>query len=136
MRGTYLGVPNATWFWEYTITTEGVVSQGAVADLGAEHFVVGHSGVYLYTGGFELDDIGAAIFKEFLARPRHFELSFVFKHLPSRYARCSRPRARREAGPRRLTGSPAAANGFPNRVAFTGLPSSFNMHCWGILIAL
>jgi len=67
MRGSYLGVLNEILFWEYMTQLEGAQSQGAVANVGGEHVVVGHSGVYAYQGGYTLDAIGEQIFSSFLA---------------------------------------------------------------------
>lgn len=67
MRGTYLGLPNATWFWEYMIVGEGAISQGAVAEVGDSHFFVGTAGIYLYDGSYQLNSIGDGVFFNFLS---------------------------------------------------------------------
>ena len=67
MRGTYLGLPNQTWFWEYMIFGEGIISQGAVAEIGENHFIVGQQGIYTYAGGYDLTSVGDNIFAQILS---------------------------------------------------------------------
>jgi hypothetical protein len=67
MRGIYLGLLNQTWYWEYTVTNEGVISQGAVSDYGTKHLVVGHANVYSYDGTYTLTPLGDAVYERFLA---------------------------------------------------------------------
>lgn len=67
MRGTFLGLPNQTWFWEYMIYGEGAVSQGAVAEIGDTHFFVGQAGLYLYDGSYSLESIGDGVFFNFFS---------------------------------------------------------------------
>ncbi|SRR6266851_7319988 len=67
MRSRYLGVLNEILFFEYMVQTEGVQSQGSVADVGGEHIVVGKFNVYSYEGGYKLTPVGAPIFNNFLA---------------------------------------------------------------------
>src|SRR6266576_1571004 len=66
MRGTYLGRPLQTMFWEYMIVGEGISSQGCVAELGTQqpHFVIGTQNIYTYSGGYELIAIGDPIFNK------------------------------------------------------------------------
>jgi hypothetical protein len=67
MRGSYLGLPNQTWFWEYMVYGEGAISQGAVAEVGAEHVFVGNAGIYYYRGDYTIESIGDAVYFTFLS---------------------------------------------------------------------
>jgi len=67
MRGTYYGVLNNIIFWEYMIGGEGVRSQGAVAELGSSHQIVGNGDVYDYQGDYSLISSGDAIFISLLS---------------------------------------------------------------------
>jgi hypothetical protein len=67
MRGIYLGLLNQTWYWEYTVNNEGVLSQGSVADYGTKHLVVGHANVYTYDGTYTLTPVGDAVHERFLS---------------------------------------------------------------------
>lgn len=67
MRASYLGILDETLFWEYMTQLEGTQSQGAVVNVGGEHVLVGHFGVYAYQGGYTLDSIGDGVFTEFLS---------------------------------------------------------------------
>ena len=67
MRGTYLGLPNEIIFWEYTIYGEGTTISSGELEVGSEHMFVGNASVYLYSGGYDLDDIGDPIYIGFLS---------------------------------------------------------------------
>ena len=66
MRGSFIGALNEILLWEYMSQQDGVQSQGAVADVGAGHVIVGTNNVYLYQGDYTLPPIGEAIFDNFL----------------------------------------------------------------------
>lgn len=67
MRASYIGNFNETLFWEYMVTDDGAVSQGAVAVVGARHIFVGHTGIWAYSGDYNLVPAGEAVYAEFLA---------------------------------------------------------------------
>lgn len=73
MRASYIGAFNETLFWEYMIRADsgnegdGIQSQGAVVAVGAAHVLVGHINIWRYTGNYELEPLGEAVFNEFLA---------------------------------------------------------------------
>lgn len=68
MRASYIGNFNETLFWEYMITNDGAVSQGAVASVSAgRHVFVGHTGIWGYSGDYNLTPLGEAVYAEFLA---------------------------------------------------------------------
>lgn len=67
MRGTYLGLPLNTMYWEYMVYGEGIQSQGSVSEIGETHLIVGTQGVYEYAGGYDLTSIGDNIFYQFLS---------------------------------------------------------------------
>ena len=68
MRASFIGVLNETVYWEYMSQQDGIQSQGAVADVGAAHIIVGTNNVYAYTGDYTLPPIGEPVFANFLAR--------------------------------------------------------------------
>jgi hypothetical protein len=68
MRGSFIGAIGEIIFWEYMSQEDGIQSQGAVADVGSSHILVGTNNVYKYSGGYDLPPIGEPIFQNFLAR--------------------------------------------------------------------
>lgn len=68
MRASFIGALNETVYWEYMSQQDGIVSQGAVADVGSAHILVGTNNVYAYTGDYTLPPIGEPVFSNFLAR--------------------------------------------------------------------
>ncbi len=68
MRASFIGALNEVVYWEYMSQQDGIQSQGAVADVGAAHIIVGTNNVYAYTGDYTLPPIGEAVFQNFLAR--------------------------------------------------------------------
>lgn len=68
MRGSFIGAVGEIIFWEYMSQEDGIQSQGAVADVGSSHILVGTNNVYQYSGGYDLPPIGEPIFQNFLAR--------------------------------------------------------------------
>ena len=67
MRGTYYGLLDETMFWEYTIYSEGVISPGAIADIGSLQEVVGNGGIYQYAGDYNLASEGDAVYQQFFS---------------------------------------------------------------------
>lgn len=67
MRGTYLGVLNNIMFWEYTVYGEGGIGAAAITEVGSYQEFVGNGGVYQYGAGYELQDVGDAVFQSFLS---------------------------------------------------------------------
>ncbi len=68
MRASFIGALNEVVYWEYMSQQDGIQSQGAVADVGAAHILVGTNNVYAYMGDYTLPPIGEAVFQNFLAR--------------------------------------------------------------------
>lgn len=66
MRGSFLGLPNETWFWEYMIYGEGGISQKAASEVGGEHAFIGNSNVYTYDGSYQINPIGDPVYFDFL----------------------------------------------------------------------
>ena len=62
MRGTYLGVPASTIFWEYTVYGEGITGVGAISEIGSQHQFVGNAGIYQYDASYQLTEVGDPIF--------------------------------------------------------------------------
>lgn len=68
MRASFIGALNEIVYWEYMSQQDGIQSQGAVADVGAAHILIGTNNVYAYTGDYTLPPIGEPVFQNFLAR--------------------------------------------------------------------
>lgn len=68
MRGSFIGALNEIIFWEYMTQADGIQSQGAVADVGTGHVIVGTDNVYAYAGDYTLPPIGDQVFYNFLAK--------------------------------------------------------------------
>ena len=68
MRGSFIGAIGEIIFWEYMSQEDGIQSQGAVADVGSYHILVGTNNVYQYQGSYDLPPIGEPVFQNFLAR--------------------------------------------------------------------
>jgi len=62
MRGTYLGVPANTIFWEYTVYGEGITAVGALSEIGSQHQFIGNAGIYQYDASYQLTEVGDPIF--------------------------------------------------------------------------
>jgi hypothetical protein len=68
MRASFIGALNEVVYWEYMSQQDGIASQGAVADVGSSHILIGTNNVYQYTGDYTLPPIGEPVFQNFLAR--------------------------------------------------------------------
>lgn len=66
MRGTYLGAPQQTIFWEYVIKGEGTLVVDGVTKIGAQDLFFGNSSVYTYTGDYTLESVGDPVYEGFL----------------------------------------------------------------------
>lgn len=62
MRRSYIGDPLELFFDEYMLQGIGVFSQGAVADTGSTHVIIGPEGIFRYSGGYDVEDVGEGIF--------------------------------------------------------------------------
>ena len=62
VRGSFFGSGGVNYRWDTTISEEGPISAGAIANLGDHHVFVGHDNIYKYNGDFTLDPIGEQIF--------------------------------------------------------------------------
>ena len=61
-RGSFVGSSGLNYWFETTITTEGVLSTNAVAEMGDYHIFVGHAEVYEYRGDYSMTPIGQKIY--------------------------------------------------------------------------
>lgn len=64
MRRSFIGDPLQLFFDEYMLQGLGVWSQNAIADTGSTHVFSGPAGVFRYSGGYDVEDVGAQIFDQ------------------------------------------------------------------------
>lgn len=62
IRRSYLGDPLQLFFDEYMLQGVGVLSPNCVAPTGSNHIFVGEQGMFRYSGGYDVDDIGEKIY--------------------------------------------------------------------------
>jgi len=82
-RGTYVNVGGKYYDFETTVVGEGTLSLYGVADAGDVHVVVGHSNIYLYRGGFDIEPVGDAVYYKIFGskgelNPQYTERVFAF----------------------------------------------------------
>lgn len=64
MRRSFIGDPLELFFDEYMLQGLGVWSQNAIADTGATHVFSGPAGIFRYSGGYDAEDVGEAVFDQ------------------------------------------------------------------------
>lgn len=61
VRGTIIGTSTKRFQWDTMVTSRGLISRAAIADIGDTHFCVGQEDIYIYRGGFDTTPIGANV---------------------------------------------------------------------------
>jgi hypothetical protein len=61
-RGSFIGQTGLNYFWETTITDVGVVSSGAVVNMGDYHIMISSDNIYEYRGDYNITPIGDNLF--------------------------------------------------------------------------
>ncbi|KKL54185.1 hypothetical protein LCGC14_2267940, partial [marine sediment metagenome] len=61
VRGTAVNSAIKRFQWDTMVTAQGIISSAAYSDIGDKHLVVGQNKVYIYKGGFDLQEIGQDI---------------------------------------------------------------------------
>lgn len=64
MRRSFIGDPLQLFFDEYMLQGLGVWSQNAIADTGSTHVFAGPAGIFRYSGGYDVEDVGEAVFDQ------------------------------------------------------------------------
>lgn len=62
MRRSYIGDPLELFFDEYMLQGVGIWNGGCVADTGSTHVIFGPQGVFRYSGGYDVEDVGENVF--------------------------------------------------------------------------
>src|SRR5258708_28763839 len=83
MRGTYEADINQIIFWEYTVQGTAPISSGMVCQAGSTHIFLATGGIFRYTGGFDLENLGDNIFSFILGvsgnlNPQYQNRAFCF----------------------------------------------------------
>lgn len=64
MRRSFIGDPLELFFDEYMLQGLGAWSQNAIADTGSTHVFSGPAGIFRYSGGYDVEDVGDAVFDQ------------------------------------------------------------------------
>jgi hypothetical protein len=72
MRRSYIGSLDQLFYDEYTVFGVGVVSTACIADTGATHVFIGEEGIFRYSGGYDLEDVGQNVFDKIFAVDGNF----------------------------------------------------------------
>jgi len=61
VRGTITNNALKRFQWDTMVTAQGIISSSAYADIGDKHLVVGENKIYIYKGGFDIQEVGEGI---------------------------------------------------------------------------
>lgn len=83
MRRSFIGDPLQLFFDEYMLQGLGAWSQNAIADTGSTHVFSGPAGIFRYSGGYDVEDVGDAVFDQLfgpqgIANESALELATLF----------------------------------------------------------
>ncbi len=61
IRGTAVNTTTKRFQWDTMVTAQGIISSAGYTDIGDKHLVVGQNKIYIYRGGFDIQEIGQGV---------------------------------------------------------------------------